>query len=48
MTLIVDKDLGVNKVDGMFKSIQAAIDAAVPGSVIKISAGLYEESLLVR
>jgi pectin methylesterase-like acyl-CoA thioesterase len=46
--LIVDKDIGNSKMEGVFKTIQEAINNATPGTVIKISPGLYEESLIIR
>ncbi len=44
---IVDKDIGNNKVEGIYKTIQAALNDALPGSIIKISPGLYEEHLRI-
>jgi len=46
--LIVDKDIGSAKVDGIYKTITSAIADAQPGSIIKIGPGLYEESLLIK
>lgn len=37
----------VNQEQGPHKSIQAAINAAEPGSVIKIDPGLYQESIMI-
>jgi pectin methylesterase-like acyl-CoA thioesterase len=47
-TLIVDRDIGANKVEGIYKTIQAAINDATTGSTIKISPGLYDESILIK
>ena len=47
-TFIVDRDIGSNKVEGIYKTIQAAINDATPGSTIKISPGLYDESILIK
>lgn len=45
-TIYVDDDL-VQKPNADFTSIQAAVDAANPGDTIKVSAGFYEESVVV-
>ena len=37
----------VNQDTGPYRSIQSAINAAEPGSVIKIDPGLYQENLLI-
>jgi pectin methylesterase-like acyl-CoA thioesterase len=44
----VDRDIGNNKVEGIYKTIQAAINDAPTGATIKISPGLYDESLLIK
>ncbi len=41
----MDKESDEGKSGSVFKTIQAAIDAAEPGSVIKIGSNLYDESL---
>jgi pectin methylesterase-like acyl-CoA thioesterase len=37
----------VNQDTGLYRSIQSAINAAEPGSVIKIDPGLYQENLII-
>jgi hypothetical protein len=44
----VDKDIGNNRVEGIYKTIQSAINEAPPGAVIKISPGIYDEHLEIR
>lgn len=44
----MDKDIGKAKVEGIYSSIQQAINEATPGTIIRLSPGLYEESLLIR
>lgn len=41
-TLIVDKH------KGPYKTIQSAIDDAIPSSIIKIESGLYKENLVIK
>ena len=41
-TLVVDKH------KGPYKTIQSAIDDAVPSSIIKIESGLYKENLVIK
>ena len=45
-TIYVDDDF-VQKPDADFSSIQDAVNAANPGDTIKVSAGFYEESVVV-
>jgi pectin methylesterase-like acyl-CoA thioesterase len=47
-TLIVDKEIGDAAVDGIYKTIQAAINKAPPGAIIKVSPGIYDEHLRVK
>jgi hypothetical protein len=46
--VIVDKDIDETKITGIYKSIQAAIREAEPGTVIKITSNLYDESLYIE
>lgn len=46
---IVGRELGnSDKQTGPYRSIQEAIDEASPGSLIKISEGLYDETLVIK
>ena len=38
----------VDKQTGPYRSIQEAIDAAMPNSLIKITEGFYEENLYIK
>eukprot|EP00347_Sterkiella_histriomuscorum_P014217 403361723 len=45
--LIVEKEATAGQ-QGLYKTIQKAVDDAEPGSIIKIQPGLYEESVIVE
>jgi hypothetical protein len=47
-TLIVDKEIGDAAVDGIFKTIQGALNKAPPGAIIKVSPGVYDEHLRIK
>jgi hypothetical protein len=40
--------MGESKVQGVYKTIQKAVSAADPGTVIKITSNLYEENLIIE
>ena len=45
--LIVDKDIGHTKMEGIHESICEALQHATSGTIIKIASDLYEEQLLI-
>ena len=44
----MDKDIGDTKVEGLYKSLQAAINDATPGTIIKVAPNLYEEAIVIE
>lgn len=47
MKLIVDKDIGKTRLNGIHESIVEALNKAENGTIIKLTSDLYEEQLVI-